>query len=356
VTDIALHRSARATSARPVAVWLLVCCAMIFITLVVGGITRLTESGLSITEWKPIAGVLPPLGDAAWAAEFDHYKAIPQYRAIHADMDLASFKTIFFWEYLHRLIDRLIGIVFALPFLYFLIGGRLARLAPALVTFFILGGLQGLLGWIMVRSGLTERIEVSQYLLAAHLALAVLLYAAILRVALGLLIPPASAVDALPHARFRLAIGIVIALVFVTMIAGAFVAGTRAGYLYNSFPTMNGRWVPGDYWALSPWYRNFFENLPAVQFDHRLLAEATWVVIAVIWLLSWRHRLDAAARMAIHALFAMATIQAMLGVSTLLLVVPLPLAALHQAGAVLLLTAGLVALQALERHTTTVPS
>jgi cytochrome c oxidase assembly protein subunit 15 len=271
-------------------------------------------------------------------------------------MDLASFKTIFFWEYLHRLIDRLIGIVFALPFLYFLIGGRLARLAPALVTFFILGGLQGLLGWIMVRSGLTERIEVSQYLLAAHLALAVLLYAAILRVALGLLIPPASAVDALPHAGFRLAIGIVIALVFVTMIAGAFVAGTRAGYLYNSFPTMNGRWVPGDYWALSPWYRNFFENLPAVQFDHRLLAEATWVVIAVIWLLSWRHRLDAAARMAIHALFAMATIQAMLGVSTLLLVVPLPLAALHQAGAVLLLTAGLVALQALERHTTTVPS
>jgi cytochrome c oxidase assembly protein subunit 15 len=353
LTDIAYSNAAgRAAqpSRRAVAIWLLVCCAMIFATLVIGGITRLTESGLSITEWKPISGVLPPLSEAAWATEFARYKAIPQYRAIHADMDLAAFKTIFFWEYLHRLVDRLIGIVFALPFLYFLLRGRLtARLAVTLAGWFVLGGAQGVLGWVMVRSGLSDRIEVSQYLLAAHLALAVVVYAGILWVALGLL-SPARHVGAVPSPTgLRRGVAIAVLLVFVTMIAGAFVAGTRAGYVYNSFPKMNGYWAPPEYWDLAPWYRNFFDNLPAVQFDHRVLAETTWGVIVGLWLWSLGRPLAGGARLACHLLAAMATAQAALGISTLLLVVPLPLAVLHQAGALLLLTAGLAALHALRQ-------
>lgn len=350
MTDLALAKTvapSRAPARKAVAAWLLVCCAMIFATLVIGGITRLTESGLSITEWKPISGVLPPMSDAAWATEFEHYKAIPQYRAIHADMDLASFKTIFFWEYLHRLVDRLIGIVFAIPFLYFLLRGRLtARLALALAGWFVLGGMQGVLGWVMVRSGLTDRIEVSQYLLAAHLALAVFVYGGILWVALGLMRP---AVPATSARGLRRGAAFVVLIVFVTIIAGAFVAGTRAGYVYNTFPTMNGEWVPSDYWHLAPWYRNFFDNLSAVQFDHRLLAETTWLVVVCLWLLSLRAALAPGARRAFHLLAAMATLQAALGISTLLLVVPLPLAVLHQAGALLLLTLGLVTVHAMGR-------
>lgn len=323
---------------------------MIFATLVIGGITRLTESGLSITEWKPISGVLPPLNDAAWATEFEHYKAIPQYRAIHADMDLASFKTIFFWEYLHRLVDRLIGIVFAIPFLYFLLRGRFTRrLALMLAGWFVLGGMQGVLGWVMVRSGLSDRIEVSQYLLATHLALAVIVYAGILWVALGLLSPPPDAVPVAAARGLRRGVAFALLMVFVTMIAGAFVAGTRAGYVYNNFPLMNGEWVPSDYWHLAPWYRNFFDNLPAVQFDHRLLAETTWLVVMALWLMSLRVRLAGDARFALHLFAAMATVQAALGILTLLLVVPLPLAVLHQAGALLLLTLGLVTAHAMAR-------
>lgn len=326
---------------------------MIFATVVIGGITRLTESGLSITEWRPVSGILPPLGEAAWAVEFEHYKAIPQYRAIHADMSLEEFKTIFFWEYFHRLWDRLIGLVFAVPFIYFIVRRRVAlRRIPVLTGLFILGGLQGVVGWIMVRSGLSERIEVSQYLLAAHLALAVIVYGAILWVALRLLSPaaPTTAPEP-PSAVLRCGVAATIGLVFVTLTAGAFVAGTRAGYLYNSFPTMNGQWVPSDYWAMSPWYINWFENLPAVQFDHRLLAETSWLVVAGLWLYAWRCRLGRRARLAMHAMFAMATVQMALGICTLLLVVPLSIAVLHQAGAFLLITTGLVALQALGRQT-----
>jgi heme a synthase len=265
-------------------------------------------------------------------------------------MSLADFKTIYFWEYLHRLWDRLIGLVFAVPFVYFIARRRVApRRIPLLAGLFVLGGLQGVLGWVMVRSGLSERIEVSQYLLAAHLALAVIVYAAILWVALALLAPAVAPGGASAPAGLRRGVAMAVALVFVTLVAGAFVAGTRAGYLDNTFPTMNGQWVPVDYWAVSPWYRNWFENLPAVQFDHRLLAETTWFVIAGLWLHALRRPLGRGARRTVHAFFAMATLQAALGISTLLLVVPLPLAVLHQAGAILLLTAGLVALHALGR-------
>jgi cytochrome c oxidase assembly protein subunit 15 len=328
---------------RAIAFWLLACCAMIFLMVVIGGITRLSEAGLSITEWQPVEGVLPPLDQAQWIAEFDKYKAIPQYRAIHADMTLGDFKVIFFWEYLHRLWGRLIGVVFALPFLYFLLRGRISRqLAPRLLGLFALGGLQGLLGWYMVESGLESRIEVSQYRLAAHLAVALLIYGAMLWVALDLLWPRA----ALPRERgqrgLRRGAGLILGLVFVTMIAGAFVAGLRAGYLDNTFPLMEGGFAPPDYWVLSPRALNWFENPTAVQFDHRLLAESLWLVIAGFWLYGRRATLPPRARVALPALFAMATVQAGLGIATLLLVVPLPLAVAHQAGALLLLTVALI--------------
>jgi heme a synthase len=339
----------RATSSdRAIALWLFACCAMILLMVVIGGITRLTESGLSITEWQPVTGVLPPLNEAQWTAEFEKYKAIPQYRTIHADMTLGEFKYIFFWEYLHRLWGRLIGLAFAVPFAYFLVRGRVSRrLAPRLAMLFVLGGLQGALGWYMVESGLSERIEVSQYRLAAHLAAAALIYAAILWVALDLVWPEREVARDLRQRRLRGGIGVVLAFVSLTLVAGAFVAGLRAGSIYNTFPLMGDRLVPAEYAALSPFWRNWFENPAAVQFNHRLLAEITVGEVAGLWLLSLRVGLPLRARAAMNGLFAIALLQLALGISTLLLVVPLPLAVAHQAGAMLLLTGALVAFHAL---------
>src|SRR5579862_450730 len=373
---VAVAQTSRTASAdRAIAGWLLVCCALIFLMVVIGGITRLTESGLSITEWQPIEGVLPPLNEAQWNDAFARYQAIPQYRAIHADMSLGDFKAIYFWEYVHRLWGRLIGAAFAVPFLYFLLRGKISRdLAPKLAGLFVLGGLQGGLGWYMVESGLESRVEVSQYRLAAHLAMAVIIYLAMLWVALDLLAPRPSApspprgaeragvrwgASHPPHPKsfsaleggeglvmrkaFRHAASLVLGLVFTTLVAGAFVAGTRAGYLDNTFPMMEGRFVPPDYWHLSPWYLNWFENLTSVQFDHRLLAETSWLAIAILWLVSLRSKLEPPARWALHALFFFACLQVALGIATLLSVVDLPIAVAHQAGALLLLTAALVA-------------
>ena len=324
---------------------------MIFLMVVIGGVTRLTESGLSITEWQPVTGVLPPMSAAQWAAEFEKYKTIPQYRAIHADMTLGQFKYIFFWEYLHRLWGRLIGVAFAVPFAYFLVRGRISRrLAPRLVLLFVLGGLQGALGWYMVESGLAERIEVSQYRLAAHLAAAALIYAAMLWVALDLVWPKPEAARDPRQKRLRRGVGVVLAFVSLTLVAGAFVAGLRAGYIYNSFPLMGDRLVPAEYGALSPLWRNWFENAAAVQFDHRLLAEITVGEVAALWLMSLRLQLAPHARAAMNGLFAIALLQLALGISTLLLVVPLPLAVAHQAGAMLLLAAAVVAFHTLRQR------
>ena len=341
---IALPRAAaRAANAdRQIALWLLLCSAMVLLMVVIGGITRLTESGLSITEWQPVAGVLPPLGAVQWADAFASYKAIPQYHAIHADMTLGEFKGIYFWEYLHRLWGRLIGIVFAAPFLYFLARRRIsAGLAPKLAVILALGALQGAIGWYMVESGLAGRIEVSQYRLALHLAAAVLIYAAMLWVALDLL-APAPALRGPRRRGLTLGASTVLSLAFVTMVAGSFVAGTRAGYLDNTFPLMEGGFAPPGYWHLSPWYLNWFENLTAVQFDHRLLAETTLAAIVVLWVFAGRLPLSRFARGCLHALLALALAQVALGIATLLLVVPLPLAVIHQAGALLVLTAALV--------------
>jgi cytochrome c oxidase assembly protein subunit 15 len=330
-------RAAAEAGLRPVAAWLFFCCGLIFLMVVVGGITRLTLSGLSITEWKPVIGIVPPLSAADWAAEFARYQQIPEYRAIHFAMSLDEFKSIYYWEYVHRLLGRLIGVAFALPFIWFLARRRLPwRLAPPLAGILLLGFLQGALGWYMVESGLADRVEVSQYRLVAHLALALAIYAAILWTALGIVggSPGASA-------GWRRAADAVLALVAVTILAGGFVAGTRAGLTYNTFPLMDGRLLPAGYDQLQPFYLNWFENIAAVQFDHRALAIATATGIFVLWAAGVRSRLSKPGRKALHALLAVAALQVALGISTLLLVVPIPLAAAHQAGAVLLLTAAI---------------
>jgi len=312
--------------------------------VVIGGITRLTESGLSIVTWAPIGGAIPPLDHADWARLFAAYRETPQYRQLHAGMDLDAFRTIFWWEYVHRLWGRLIGLVYLVPFLVLLLTGRIARrLRWPLAGIFGLGALQGALGWWMVASGLRDVPWVSPYRLTAHLGLALLIYAATLWIALDLLRPRAA--DAPPTLR-RFAFALVV-LVFVTILAGGFVAGTDAGLIYNTFPWMGDGLIPPDYRnpALDL-LRNGFENQPAVQLHHRALAVTTVLGVAGFW---WhaRRRVGPPARRALDLLLAAALVQAGLGVSTLLLVVPIPLAAVHQAGAVTLLTAALLAAHSL---------
>ena len=330
-----------------VAVWLFVCCGLIFLMVVIGGITRLTLSGLSITEWKPVVGIVPPLSAADWAAEFAKYQQIPEYRLVHYAMTLDEFKSIYWWEYAHRLLGRLIGVVFALPFVWFLVGRRLPRrLIPPLCGILLLGFAQGGLGWYMVESGLADRVEVSQYRLVAHLALALAIYSAILWVALGVV---RGSPRADPRPGWRRAAEIILFFIGVTILAGGFVAGTRAGLTYNTFPLMDGRLVPEGYGQLRPFILNWFENVAAVQFDHRLLAVATAVVIALVWAAGQRTGLPKPARAALHTLLGVAALQVALGISTLVLVVPIPLAAAHQAGALLLLTAAILLRHTLRR-------
>lgn len=323
-----------------VALWLFACAAMILLMVVIGGITRLTESGLSITEWKPLTGVIPPLTQAEWEESFALYRQIPEYQLLNKGMSLAEYKSIYWWEFIHRLWGRLIGIAFAVPLAIFLLRRRIGRaLAPWLGLLFLLGALQGALGWYMVASGLSERTDVSQYRLAAHFTLAVALYAAVLWTAMTLVRPaPDTAHDG---ARLRPWLIGALALIALTMIAGAFVAGLNAGFVYNEFPWMGKGLVPPDYANGGGFWTNASENPAAAQLHHRVLAVTSLAAVLATW---WRGRglsLPGAARWAIGAFLVMALVQLALGVLTLVLVVPIPLAALHQAGALMLLSFGL---------------
>ncbi len=326
-------------SDRAIGLWLLACCAMIYAMAVIGAITRLTESGLSIMEWAPVTGALPPLSEPEWERVFALYRKIPEYQELNADMSLAEFKTIYWWEYVHRLWGRLIGVVFLVPFLWFLLRRRLRPgLTPHLLAMFALGGLQGALGWFMVASGFAERTDVSQYRLVAHLGAAVAIYVYILWIALGLVAPRPSPSPDARAAGLRALLIALVALVLLAMASGGFVAGLNAGLVYNTFPLMDGALVPDGYGLLQPWTLNLFENEIAVQFNHRLLAFATAALAAIAWLRSRRLRLSPRARAACALVLAMVALQFGLGVATLLLVVPVWLAALHQAGALALVT------------------
>jgi cytochrome c oxidase assembly protein subunit 15 len=327
---------------RQIAIWLLACCALVFAMVVLGGVTRLTQSGLSMVEWDPIMGIVPPLNDAQWEEAFHKYQQFPEYRDINREMTLEGFKGIFLVEYAHRVLGRSIGLVFLLPFLFFLFTGRIRReLVPKLVTMFVLGGLQGLLGWYMVKSGLVHRPHVSQYRLTAHLLTAVMIYGYILWVALGLLSPRAAyAGNAAVRGLRRFGRGITAAVVLM-LASGGFVAGTKAGFAFNTFPLMNGHWVPEGVLGLHPWWRNLFENLATVQFDHRLLALVLCGLVVTFWLVARRRPLERPTRIGFNALLLMLAVQVTLGISTLLLVVPVPLGAAHQGGALVLFSLAL---------------
>lgn len=322
---------------RTIALWLLVCCAAIFAMVVLGGVTRLTGSGLSIVRWEPITGVLPPLNETAWEQVFQLYQQSPEYRLKNQGMSLDGFKTIFWFEYAHRLLGRLIGVIFLVPLIFFVIRRQVDRsLIPKLVLMFVLGGLQGLLGWYMVMSGLVNDPHVSQYRLTAHLGLALLIYAYMFWVALDLLFPDTG------HIQKRGATaGLIVLLVFLTALSGGFVAGTRAGLAYNTFPLMDGQWVPGGMFTLTPLWSNLFENVTTVQFDHRLLATLLFLVIPAFWWRARRQPLAPRVQIGLHVLLMTLFLQLGLGISTLLLRVPVALGTAHQGGAVLLLTAAL---------------
>jgi cytochrome c oxidase assembly protein subunit 15 len=327
-----------AATRRAVAVWLLACCVLVFAMVVVGGVTRLTHSGLSITEWQPIVGTLPPLSQSDWETAFAKYRLTPEYQQVNKGMGLDEFKGIFWWEYFHRLLGRVIGVAFLVPYLRFLA----RRAIPPgygwkLAGIFVLGGLQGAMGWYMVKSGLVDDPRVSQFRLTAHLSLAFVIFAAMWWVALSLLQParlPREGAAIRAARRWAYAIA---GLVFFMVLTGGLVAGIRAGFAYNTFPLMNGHVVPPEILLLEPWWRNFFYNMATVQFDHRAVA---WLLAFTVPILWWKAlRVGAAparVRRGAHLLLAMLALQVALGILTLLHVVPLPLAAAHQTGALLL--------------------
>lgn len=312
---------------RRVAAWLLLCAALAFLIVVVGGVTRLTRSGLSIVEWQPLIGVLPPLSEAEWQALFTKYRETPEHRLVNFGMDLEGFQRIFWWEYIHRLLARLIGLVFLLPLLWFHLRKQLERpLAWKLWGIFALGALQGVMGWLMVKSGLIDDPKVNPVRLTLHLGLALAIFSAELWIALGLLQP-----RGVRAGRLAAALPFV---VFAMALSGGMVAGLRAGAAYNTFPLMNGHWVPPEILVLEPWWRNFLYNMATVQFVHRGFFWLLALLVPVAW---WQRRTSPAA----NALLLAFALQAALGIATLLAGVPVALGAAHQGGAVLVLAAAL---------------
>ncbi len=324
--------------------WLAVWAAVVFALVLVGGGTRLTESGLSITEWKPLSGVVPPLNDAAWAAEFEKYKQIPQYSQMNAGMTLDAFKGIYLWEYFHRLLARLGGLVFAIPFFWFALRRKVPPgVMPWLVTIGTLTIAQAALGWYMVASGLTERVNVSQYRLAAHLSLAIVIYLVTVWEADRLLNGNSErTVDGerftVDGAKWNAALKRLLAMAALTVVSGAFVAGLRAGKIYNEFPMMGAGLVPVDYGTMTPWLKNWFENPAAAQFNHRWLAIATLLAVGIVWFRA-RPAAVGAMRQRLDLVLVAAIGQVAIGITVLLLGVPVIIGVAHQAGALLVLTA-----------------
>jgi cytochrome c oxidase assembly protein subunit 15 len=326
---------------RAVRWWLLSIAALIAIMVLVGGATRLTEAGLSIVEWKPVTGALPPLSQEQWTQAFEAYKTIPQYRELNVGMSLAEFKTIFWWEWSHRLLGRVIGIAYLLPFLWFLGRGVLgADLRRRLWLIFGLGALQGVVGWWMVASGLSERVEVSHYRLATHLVLALLIFAAIVWTLRRLADRPSSAASS----RLKITSTALLVLTFVQLYLGALVAGLRAGKIYNTWPDIDGALIPSAarLFFEAPWWRNLFDNTLTVQFEHRMTAYALFVLAILHALDAVRSRAGSAAVNGALWLAAAITLQAGLGILTLLNAVPVTLALAHQAVAIAVLTLAVV--------------
>ena len=330
--------------------WLLVCLALIFSMVILGGVTRLTDSGLSMVTWHP-TGAWPPISTDQWLAEFELYRQSPEYLKLNRGMALDAFKSIYWFEYSHRMLGRLIGLVFLLPFCYFWLRKMIKPgLTPTLIVMFLLGGMQGLLGWYMVKSGLVSNPHVSQYRLTAHLTAAILIYGFILWNILSLAYPdPYKRIVDSPAAAWRkISLGLMV-LLLLTIISGGFVAGLDAGLIFNTFPLMGGSMIPEGIGALSPWYLNPLENMVTVQFDHRWLAMTSGTLL-FIWYLRGRNAFEQPwLQRSFKLVGMMVIIQVVLGIATLLMQVPVVLGALHQAGALLLFSALLFNIHALSR-------
>lgn len=327
---------------RPLSLWLFTCAGFVFAMVVVGAITRLTESGLSMVEWRPLLGALPPLSDAEWERVFALYKDSPEYLKKNFWMTLTDFKHIFFWEWFHRLLGRTIGLVYALPLVFFWLKAMIPQgYKPKLLGLLALGGVQGLMGWIMVRSGLVDQPAVSHYRLAAHLLLALLIFSLLLRLGHAL-----RGIDSRPHRPLYLHGWITLIFAVCTILWGALTAGMDAGLVYNNtFPKMGAGWVPPEILQYSPLYLSFFEDHAGIQFMHRWLGIVTVSLGASLWLhaVSRRHSFPQ-----IHALGLMVFVQLGLGITTLFSGVALLPAALHQTGAVVILGLLVISLQKLK--------
>jgi heme a synthase len=347
-TPLAAPRSDERGYARALRIWLWVVAALVFLMVIVGGAVRLTESGLSITEWKPVTGVVPPLSHAAWLAEFEKYKQIPQYRELFPDMDLSRFQAIYTWEWGHRLLGRLIGVAFAIPLVLFWWMGRLpARLKPKLLAILGLGALQGAVGWWMVASGLSGRVEVAQERLAIHLLLASLTLAAIVWIAAGL--ERGSATPARAPRRLRVIAACLLAFIFVQIGLGGLVAGLRAGLTYNTWPLMDGHFVPPleQLLQLSPYWSNLLDNITTVQFAHRMTGYCV-LALAILQVVAVKRAIGRGeAYRRAHIVFGLVFLQVVAGITTLLLVVPISVALIHQALAMLVLIAATIHLRRL---------
>jgi heme a synthase len=333
---------ARAASLRPLAVsnWLLIVAALVFAMVVVGGITRLTESGLSMVRWEPISGAIPPMTEAAWQAEFDAYRATPEYQKINRGMSLAEFKDIYFWEYVHRLLGRFIGLAFALPFIWFALKRAIPpRYGWRLTALFVLGGMQGVIGWWMVASGLVDRPEVSHIRLAVHLLLALFIFGLLIWTALDLRNPGSQ------PAKLPVSGAWAFSLLGLQLMFGAYVAGLDAGYAFNSWPRMGDEWFPSGAPMLEPFIANFVDNPLVVQFVHRWLAWGVAAAASALAVLAWSRGAFGPAIAVVVAV----TVQILLGIATLLSGVELWIAVAHQAMAAVLLATFVVAAHVLGR-------
>ncbi len=325
--------------------WLWLMALLVCAMILVGGATRLTDSGLSITEWQLITGFIPPLNEAQWLIAFEKYQQIPEFLVINSDMDLAGFKAIYWWEWGHRFLGRMIGIVFLLPYLFFLWRGLIGpALNKRLIVIFVLGGLQGALGWYMVASGLVDRVDVSQYRLAAHLGVAFFILGAILWTIYSL----RAARERSSNGRARLMAVVLTFLIFVQILLGALVAGTDAGFTFNTWPLMEGQIIPVGLFLMEPWAVNFFENVITIQFVHRVVAYFVWALAAIHAVRMMMSSIPEAGQAMVLAVAA--TLQVVLGVLTLLEGVPLNLGVSHQGGAILFFAVAIAHLHALNGH------
>jgi cytochrome c oxidase assembly protein subunit 15 len=322
---------------RQIAYWLFFCAAVIFGMILLGGVTRLTNSGLSMVDWKPLMGVVPPMSEADWQHMFYKYQQFPEYQKINMGMSLEEFKSIFIFEYLHRVLGRLIGVIFTVPFLFFLFTKRIkAGLTPKLVLMLLGGGFQGLLGWYMVKSGLVDKPDVSQYRLTAHLGAAVLIYSFILWTAFGLVSAKTEQPIALGRFAYTLS-----GLIFLMILSGGLVAGTKAGFAYPTWPLMGDSFIPAGLYSMAPAWLSAFEDITTIQFNHRIFAYVIVALVLTFAAKSLKADIQGPAKIGVFCLIGLLLLQVTLGISTLIFYVPLPVAAAHQVGAVALLSASL---------------